>query len=498
MNKQYKESGLYYIYKMDASLNIVELIENNPITRLTNTYQHKLLTKIKANFSDNEQQMFIASFYCYLKHDARQDFVINLDDVWRWLGFQSKFNAKRLLEKYFRVETDYKLLLRQAAEQSAHIKGGHNKEIFMLNIETFKKFCLKAGTKKADEIHDYYIKLEETLNEVLHEESQELKLQLEQKTTELQQQVLTSDKEKDILREKTILEQFPPNTQCVYYGRIDNLSTNQEQLIKFGNSNDLKQRVKKHKETYLNFRLVNAFKVDNKLQIENAIKAHPVFIARLRSLVIHYKKYVELITLSSSLGGGPPLHTADLTMPELDKIFREIITDLEYSPANYMKILEENKALKKQIEQMQEANHTNQLILTQTDNARLQAENLKLIKKYNTLQKRSSGLADDTPIPTQTQTSTPVKEPTPIQPGQVMPAFKKHIRNKQGTYTIEGQEYQKNEGTRAEVWDGTAYQTSGLMRKQDLIMNKAGKLISKKKNILAALQNHLESYNATR
>ena len=111
--------------------------------------------------------MFIASFYCYLKHDARQDFVINLDDVWRWLGFQSKFNAKRLLEKYFRIETDYKLLLRQAAEQSAHIKGGHNKENIMLNIETFKKFCLKAGTKKADEIHDYYIKLEETLNEVL-------------------------------------------------------------------------------------------------------------------------------------------------------------------------------------------------------------------------------------------------------------------------------------------------------------------------------------------
>lgn len=33
----------------------------------------------------------------------------------------------------------------------------------MLNIKTFKKYCLKAGTKKADEIHEYYIKLEETL-----------------------------------------------------------------------------------------------------------------------------------------------------------------------------------------------------------------------------------------------------------------------------------------------------------------------------------------------
>jgi phage anti-repressor protein len=54
-------------------------------------------------------------------------------------------------------------LLTQQVKQSSHIKGGHNKETFMLNINTFKKYCLKAGTKKADEIHEYYIKLEETL-----------------------------------------------------------------------------------------------------------------------------------------------------------------------------------------------------------------------------------------------------------------------------------------------------------------------------------------------
>jgi hypothetical protein len=36
-----------------------------------------------------------------------------------------------------------------------------NKEIIMLTIKAFKSFCLKAGTKKADEVHDYFIKLEE-------------------------------------------------------------------------------------------------------------------------------------------------------------------------------------------------------------------------------------------------------------------------------------------------------------------------------------------------
>ena len=34
--------------------------------------------------------------------------------------------------------------------------AGLNKETISLTVNAFKKFCLKAGTKKADEIHDYY------------------------------------------------------------------------------------------------------------------------------------------------------------------------------------------------------------------------------------------------------------------------------------------------------------------------------------------------------
>ena len=83
---------------MDVSLNIVELIENNPITRLSGTYQNKLLTKIKTNFIDNEQQMFVSSFYCYLNYN-KTDFIIDLDTIWVWLGFSQKIRAKELLEK---------------------------------------------------------------------------------------------------------------------------------------------------------------------------------------------------------------------------------------------------------------------------------------------------------------------------------------------------------------------------------------------------------------
>lgn len=122
--------------------------------------------------------MFVASFYCYLKHDYKNDFVIDLDDVWEWLGFGQKVNAKTSFRKNFIIDKDYKFLLCRLAKQTNGTKGGHNKETFMLNIETFKKLCLKSGTKKADELHDYFIKLEQILQEILVEESEELKKQL--------------------------------------------------------------------------------------------------------------------------------------------------------------------------------------------------------------------------------------------------------------------------------------------------------------------------------
>ena len=91
-----------------------------------------------------------------------------------------------MLEKQFLINKDYKLLLNQSVEQKnfafvttkakEDTRGGHNKEIFMLNIETFKKICLKAGTKKADEIHDYFIKLENIMFEITKEEGDELKI----------------------------------------------------------------------------------------------------------------------------------------------------------------------------------------------------------------------------------------------------------------------------------------------------------------------------------
>ena len=82
-------------------LNIVELIEKNPIAKLSNSYNSKLLNKLQQNFTGFEQQLFVSSFYCYLNYDKNIDFCVDLDEVWEWLGFKQKIDAKRLLEKIF-------------------------------------------------------------------------------------------------------------------------------------------------------------------------------------------------------------------------------------------------------------------------------------------------------------------------------------------------------------------------------------------------------------
>ena len=99
------------------TLDIIDLIEKNPITKLSNTYNNRLLEKIKEKFNEDEQKLFITSFYCYLNYDQKNDFVIDLDSVWKWLEFTNKYNAKKLLEKYFTINNDYKIMVLDQKEQ---------------------------------------------------------------------------------------------------------------------------------------------------------------------------------------------------------------------------------------------------------------------------------------------------------------------------------------------------------------------------------------------
>jgi len=56
---------------------------------------------------------------------------------------------------------------------------------------------------------------------------------------------------------------------------------------------------------------------------------------------------------------------------------------------------------------------------------------------------------------------------------------------------VNGKEYEMLIGTRAQVWHGTVYKTSGGLKKSDLMMNKAGRIVSKEKHNTAKKEKRL-------
>ena len=66
-----------------------------------------------------------------------------------------------------------------------------------------------------------------------------------------------------------------------------------------------------------------------------------------------------------------------------------------------------------------------------------------------------------------------------------------------GKYHIKGGIYEKIRGTREEVWYGTAYQTTGELKKRELEMNKHGRIVSKVKMITATIDNRFIKYGVS-
>ena len=251
---------------MDTSikLDIVNLIEKNPITRLSKDYQSNLINKIKEKFTGQEQQFFVTSFYCYLNHNSKTDFIIDLNDVWKWVGFTRKDHAKRLINKLFVIDIDYKIFFSKIEKSK---QGGQNKETILMTINAFKKFCLKAGTKKADEMYDYYIKLVDVLHQIMNDESQELRNQLSIKDKQLETKELENNIKLKINRHNVLIEKSK-GKRCVYICEIE-----ENKFIKIGSSKDICERSKQLKRQYGKCIFLEIFERDNFREIEADILA---------------------------------------------------------------------------------------------------------------------------------------------------------------------------------------------------------------------------------
>ena len=91
---------------------------------------------------------FIDEYYALLLNDNIDSFYINLEDVEKWLKL-NKVEIKKILLKNFKKNVDYKI--------------DKKKEIILLNPSTFKKICMISKSKKAEEVREYFMKIEENL-----------------------------------------------------------------------------------------------------------------------------------------------------------------------------------------------------------------------------------------------------------------------------------------------------------------------------------------------
>lgn len=308
----------------NSSINIVQLMENTPVSKLSKTYNNKFINKIKESFNEDEQKIFISSFFCYLNYHPMNDYVISMDDVWKWLDFAQKATATRLLKNHFEIEKDYKCLLtyrsvEQRKEENTNNRGGHNKETILMNLNTFKLFCIKADTKKAKSIQEYLVKMEHILHEIIQEESNELKEQL-QEIGHIKINFNETLKKTEILQnEQLLLTQYGTSGALVYLIKVKTFDDG-KYVIKIGQSaKGVKARYDEHKTKYPECLLLDCYSVLKSIDFEKFLHNTEKIRTNKYNKLDGHEKETELFLV----GGNLTYNTITRIITENIKQFNE-------------------------------------------------------------------------------------------------------------------------------------------------------------------------------
>ena len=167
------------------SINFSELVKTSNTT-LSLDIQDRLVERLNTHFTEDEQKWYIANLYVYMNYHPTNDYPINLENVFKMIGFANKGNAKRTLENNFTKDEDYKIISIKKNPEKQLLRteklGGSGilQEDVMLNVDTFKNLCMLAKTDRGKAIRKYYVKLENVYNEIIIEEMEQNKRQLQE------------------------------------------------------------------------------------------------------------------------------------------------------------------------------------------------------------------------------------------------------------------------------------------------------------------------------
>jgi uncharacterized coiled-coil DUF342 family protein len=266
---------------------------NDLLQNANNVMDDRLIELLNENMNTDEQTQFVKNFMIYLEHGNNDKaFIINLDNIWEQIGFSEKGKAKRLLINKFIENINYIIRLpsRASVDDSCNnIYIPSNKETILLNVTTFKKFCIIASTKKSNEICDYYLKMENIMNQYTKEKLIELENSNKQLSSMIQVEEIDIN---ELFWNENSISNFN-NKNVVYLSFIGYI--NGIAYYKYGMTKQIYTReFEQHKKTYDTFIMIHIELCDNMMVVENEFKLELKSKNLLRTLEINGKNQTEL------------------------------------------------------------------------------------------------------------------------------------------------------------------------------------------------------------
>lgn len=269
------------------TINFTELVKQSNTTLSLNV-QSKLIDELNKEFTESQQQWYIANLFMYMNYHPTNDFPINLETVFAMIGFANKGNAMKTIKNNFVEGEDYKRLLFHVEKNSTR---GQPTQDIMLNTETFKLLCMLAKTPEGKEIKKYYVKLESIFLKMSQEElkEQEHMLLLERENTVK----LLQEKDKCIAQLKE--KQF---VSILYIGHNPVIkNVHKIGISSHTKTNDILVRQEGHKSSNPQFEYLFTYETPNAKQIEYLIKAllKPFKLQKPEWISITYERMKQVV-----------------------------------------------------------------------------------------------------------------------------------------------------------------------------------------------------------
>ncbi len=251
---------MYKNNKMNNLENTIIMQNNNPLT----TIDERLFKLMKDQMNTEEQLQFINSFKIYLEYgDDDMKFIIDFDNIWKWVGFTRKDPAKRLLVNKFTENINFIYSNRFHFKVEPINKINRDNEIILLNVSTFKKFCMLASTKRADDICSYYIKMERIMHQYTKEKLAEAQNNLIETQNKLNNFI---EYDEELFWNENQINDY--NNKNVLYIAFIGIFNN-ERIYKFGKSEQIYTReFKQHQKFFDTFKMRFVIECDNMSFVE--------------------------------------------------------------------------------------------------------------------------------------------------------------------------------------------------------------------------------------